>query len=79
MLGDLKINGTESDRVVRELLQRDEAWQGYGSLVFPKLGAALTGYVPEDQGIRAASVFAAGRWDDAMSGMKRFRPRHKSS
>lgn len=74
VLGAVRINDLNSENVIRRLLELDEfALQGFGSIVFPRLGVSLTGYAPEDPEIRAASVFASGRWDDAARDMKPFR------
>jgi len=40
---------------------------GFGSVVFPKLGIALTGYLPNDEQIKAVSAFAEGRWDRVLA------------
>lgn len=64
----------DSELIVQSLCKKDAgALQGYGSIVFPVLGIALTGYVPEDLEIRSASAFAPGRWDAMSKMMKPFR------
>lgn len=74
MLGEVDLNDDNSEAVARALVLLDgQARSRYGSVVFPALGVALTGYVPEDREIRAASAFAPGRWDAALAAMSPFR------
>lgn len=63
VLGDVDLNADNSESVARALALLDgQPRSRFGSIVFPALGVALTGYVPEDREIRAASAFAPGRW-----------------
>lgn len=74
-LGPLDLVAGDSEAVAGALVQLDRgALQGFGSIVFPALGVSLTGYVPEDKEIRAASAFAPGRWEAVVGQMKPFRP-----
>ena len=74
VFGTLDLNDGDPEDVVHALLSiGHQAVQGYGSIVFPALGIALTGYVPEDREIKAASAFASGRWDAMIKLMKPFR------
>lgn len=74
VLGDVDLNDDDSEAVAAALVRLDgRARSRYGSIVFPALGVALTGYVPEDREVRAASAFAPGRWDAAFAEMTPFR------
>ena len=65
------LSGKDSEKIVRNFFSIDqEAFYGYGTIVVPKLGSSLTGYIPEDSEIRSASAFAPGRWDKMLSSMK---------
>lgn len=70
----IELVGGDSENVVKRLLVIDTtAFQGHGSIVYPRLGISLTGYIPEDLEIRAASAFAPGLWDEMLTSMKPFR------
>lgn len=74
LLGEIDLGGDDSEAVASALVRLDgQARSRYGAVVFPALGVALTGYVPEDREIRAASAFAPGRWDLSLPEMVPFR------
>lgn len=57
--------------VVRRLCKLDRnAFIGHGALVFLNLGLSLSGFVEDDDGTKAITVFARGVWDDIIPSMK---------
>ena len=68
--GATDLIGSSSLEVVRTLFLRDSgAITGFDSIVYPQLGIALTGHLPNNEAIKSASAFARERWDIASLGM----------
>ena len=73
--GELDLVASSNLKIIRALRERDaSAMVGFGSVVFPKLGIALTGYLPNDEQIKAVSAFAEGRWNGVLAKMQPLGP-----
>lgn len=71
---DVDLLGAESKSIIHHLYSFDAIpLSGFGSVIFPNIGIALTGYDSENSDIRAAGAFSRGRWDSVMPKMKKMK------
>ena len=69
-VGELDQIAASNKDVIDTLLRMDRNVKiGFASIVFLDLGIALSGYQPNDEEIKAVSIFTRGRWDNISQNM----------